>query len=75
MCYWPSTDFDRVEIKGSMLKWEEAELSPDISVKDEVLESEPGDVEDDEEGERGDAASLDSTLSYWNRNESDNGDY
>ena len=39
-----------------------AELSPDISVKDEVLESEPGDVEDDEEGERGDAASLDSTL-------------
>ena len=39
-----------------------AELAPDISVKDEVLESEPGDVEDDEEGERGDAASLDSTL-------------
>ena len=39
-----------------------AELSPDISVKDEVLESEPGDVEDDEEGERGDAASLESTL-------------
>ena len=38
-----------------------AELSPDVSVKDEVLESEPGDMEDDEEGEGGDAASLGST--------------
>ena len=37
-------------------------MGPDISVKDEVLESEPGDMEDDQEGEGGDAASLDSTL-------------
>ena len=56
MCYWPSTDFDRVEIR------QQVEMGPDISVKDEVLESEPGDMEDDEEGEGGDAASLDSTL-------------
>ena len=33
--------------------------SPDIAVKDKVLEDEPGDVEDHEEGEGGDAASLD----------------
>ena len=52
VCYYTS----------SILCITHAELSPDISVKDEVLESEPGDVEDDEEGERGDAASLDSTL-------------
>ena len=33
--------------------------APDIAVKDKVLEDEPGDVEDDEEGEGGDAACLD----------------
>ena len=36
-------------------------MGPDISVKDEVLESEPGDVEYDEQGEGRDAASLEST--------------
>ena len=35
------------------------EFVPDISVEDKVLKDEPGDVEDDEEGEGGDAASLD----------------
>ena len=53
---WSSWD------KAAGWNGKEAELSPDISVKDEVLESEPGDVEDDEQGEGGDAASLDSTL-------------
>ena len=32
--------------------------SPDITIEDKVLEGEPGDVDDDEEGEGGDAASL-----------------
>ena len=32
--------------------------SPDITIEDKVLEGEPGDVDNDEEGEGGDAASL-----------------
>ena len=55
MCYWPLAHFDRDKIR------QQVEMGPDISVKDEVLESEPGDVEYDEEGEGGDAASLGST--------------
>ena len=39
--------------------WETCDVdSPDITIEDKVLEGEPGDVDDDEEGEGGDAASL-----------------
>jgi len=41
--------------------------APDIAVEDKVLEDEPGDMEDDEEGEGGDAASLHVQASWVNQ--------